>query len=88
METLVGYVMLALWEMQFQAADFGNEPVTQANSHDVSDSAELFLAIFLSLIRFEDAFVKHPVTLCLLGSFSQLIKRRSHGAPPLAPFHQ
>lgn len=28
--------------MQFQAADLGNEPVTQANSHDVSDSAEFF----------------------------------------------
>lgn len=49
METVVGCVMLALWEMQFQAADFGNQPVTQANSHDVSNSAELFLAIFLSL---------------------------------------
>lgn len=49
METAVACVMLALWEMQFQAADFGNQPVTQANSHDVSNSAELFLAIFLSL---------------------------------------
>lgn len=42
--------MLTLWEMQFQAADFGNEPVTQANNHDVAESAEFLLAIFLSLI--------------------------------------
>lgn len=38
--------MLTLWEMQFQAADLGNEPVTQANSHDVSDSAEFFWLFF------------------------------------------
>lgn len=52
--------MLTLWEMQFQAADFGNEPVTQANSHHVSDSAEFFLAIFLSLILVWGCFCKTP----------------------------
>lgn len=46
--------------MQFQAADFGNEPVTQANSHHVSDSAEFFLAIFLSLILVWGCFCKTP----------------------------